>query len=51
MAYFYADLLSKENSWSKVGACSLWSEYVQANANVTLIMSISYSVWYDVLLV
>lgn len=22
MAYFYADLLSKENSWSKVGCCS-----------------------------
>ena len=22
MAYFYADLLSKENSWSKVGHCS-----------------------------
>lgn len=21
MAYFYADLLSKENSWSKVGHC------------------------------
>lgn len=27
MAYFYADLLSKENSWSKVGHCGAFLMY------------------------
>lgn len=27
MAYFYADLLSKENSWSKVGHCGEFLMY------------------------
>lgn len=27
MAYFYADLLSKENSWSKVGHTECWGHW------------------------